>query len=191
MQELLSQEKLEASSTFSGLKEKLRISKLFSKPVKTASLKKLVEKYILSNAFSVLIEMITCFFFLFYSMLSLITVFICWRLNHSSTPVINPICSWCVTLPTYYWICVFMPVSRKNTLTPQILYLVMALSSFHNRVVTASWITLRSFLFFSVFLSLCIISIISLLSVWKNLPVKASEPDVFSVGKFEIQIQFL
>ena len=35
------------------------------------------------------------------------------------------------------------------------------------------------------------ISIISLLSVWKNLPVKASEPDVFSVGKSEIQIQFL
>ena len=77
MQELLSQEKLEASSTFSGLKEKLRRSKLFSKPVKTASLKKLVGKYILSNAFSVLIEMITCFFFLFYSMMSLITVFIC------------------------------------------------------------------------------------------------------------------
>lgn len=151
-------------------------------------------KYILSNAFSVLIEMITCFF-LFYSMMSLITVINCWRLNHSSTPVINPICSWCVMLSTYYWICVFLPVSRKNTLTPQILYRVVALSSFHNRVVTASWIwnfwKLRSFLFFSVFLSLCRISIISLLSVWKNLPVKASEPDVFSVGKFEIQIQFL
>lgn len=146
-------------------------------------------KRTLSNVFSVLTEMITCF--LFYSMMSLITVISCWRLNHSSSPVINPICSWCIMLFTYCWTCVFMPVSRKDTLAPQTLYLVVALPSFHNRVMTASWIKLRSSLFFSVSLSLRMISIIFLLSVWKNLPVKASEPDIFSVGKFEIQIQFL
>ena len=143
---------------------------------------------------------IKCFFctyrddhmlFLFYSMMSLITVINCWRLNHSSTPVISSICSWCFMLFTYCWICVSVPVSRKNTLAPQILYLIVAWSTFHDRVMTASWIKLRSFFFFSVSLSLCMISIISLLSVWKNLPVKASEPDVFSVGKSEIQIQFL